>query len=191
MDKYQLSEVDFDKLADSDFKEINYKTYKKYNKALGVLAVAIAKLNDCQAILADKSYGSKTEVWYNFQGMVSDSVTCLEMMLYLRTELYHQQESIKGRRQKNAYEMGFAVGIADQVKEILKERASQRIEATGKSLVIVKSELVAKHFGTVKYGRASNGYRSDGSYSAGYNAGRSAGLSRQVGGASQKRIGGR
>ena len=180
IDEYQIQEFELHKEKAFDFKAEEYRTNRKYNKVIGIISVAIAKLNDCQAILIQRN-----PAVYQFQGMMVDSVTCVEMLMYLRGELYIQMMDIKGRRNKNEYEYGFSVGIADQVKEILKERKQQQVNINGntsQSLVVVKSQLVANHFGKVTYSkiRNANGYGGSSAYDSGYTSGKNTNLSRQI-----------
>lgn len=180
LDQYQLTELDIaaETKKGFEFRREEYKTNKPYNKVIGVMAVAIAKLNDCQARRVDDASGCL----YTFEGMLVDSVTCVEMMMYLRGELYMQKLEINGRRNKNAYSSGFASGIASQVNEILKERNQQKVKSTGQSLVVVKTELVRQHYGTVKYVKKpdNNGYGKENAFGDGYTKGKNTSLSRQI-----------
>ena len=177
IDEYQISEFDLHAEKAFDFVEREYKTNRNYHTNLGIMSVAIANLNDCQAILK-KDNGN---AYYVFQGMLVDAVTCVEMMMYLRAELYFQELEIKGRANKEAYRRGFVSGIAAQVKEILKDREKQTIKSTGQSLVVVKTELVRNHFGAVKYSRSKSKYgNSNNAYSQGYDSGKNTNLSRQI-----------
>jgi len=187
IDQYQISEMDLTTVEDSDFGQASYGMgAKSTNKPLGMLAVAVAELNDCNAIWTTQDNGTKA---VQFSGMLVDAVSATEMLKYLQQVMYKLAvKAAEGRSDRHAYRLGFAVGVQQQVREILKERAEIKTD-TGQALVVVKQQLVEQHFGARKWKQRRNNYSGDaGAYHRGEAAGRKVSLNRQVRGTQQGRL---
>ena len=190
MDKHQVSEVDLTTMSASDMGHSDLELKQKTNNLFtSVLSVAVATYNDCQV----KYVQAGPYLNARFEGMLVDSVCAIELFKYLRDEAYSQAERFHtGRKDRHAYRVGFSSGVASQVREMMKERETINIEAgpqIGTSLVVCKMQLVHKHFKPVKYTNSASSY--SGSASAqqqGFQAGRKAGLNRQVSGSSSKAL---
>jgi len=187
MDEYQISELDLTTVSASDMgsETLNTKT-KQVVMPIDALSVACAKLNDCKARLT-RINGF---VSYTFEGMLADAVCAGEMLKYLRNEMYRQAEAkAVGRADRHAYRLGFAAGVQEQVKEILKEREQLKTKQSGTSLMVIKQALVEQHFGAAKYRRKSSSFQGDSdAFKQGMRAGKHVNLSRQVSEQPQTRI---
>ena len=186
MDDYQVSEMDLTSTKESDLGESIYETgITCVNKPLSILSVAVGKFNDCQ--VRYERIGRFLNI--RFEGMLVDGVCAIELMKYLRDEMYRQSErNAKGRGNRHAYRLGFASGVADQVGKAMQER-EQIKTSNGTALVACKQQLVRQHFGAVKYSQKQTAYSGSAfAFSQGSAAGQEANLGRQVTGTSQKRI---
>lgn len=186
MDKYQVTELDLTTVNESDFSTAESSTgRKRTDTPSSILAVAVAKLNDCQV-----SY-TKTDgfISINFKGMFGDAVCATMLFEYLREECTRQAKSkTKGKANIFAYRVGFAAGVATHIETVLDERA-KLVTSDSTALVACKNKLVAAHYGTVTYGKKPVRYSgSNDSYGDGYVAGEKAGLSNQVTGTNQKSL---
>jgi len=191
MDKHQVSDVDLTTLDASDMgsKVTNLKQ-KTNNLFTSVLSVAVATYNDCQVryVRSDRGF-----LELKFEGMLVDAVCAYELFKYLRGQAYQQAERYHtGRKDRHAYRVGFASGVAAQVREMMKEREAIKMETgsqTGTALVVCKQQLVKQHFAPVNYVNSQSSYSgSRDAYGEGHRAGRKAGLNRQVSGSNQGRL---
>lgn len=175
MDKYQVEELDLSSLEVSDFGEAIYDSGMKSRlKTISIMCVALAKFNDCQAVYSGSNI--------LFRGLKEDSDCAVEMAKFLVKVMYSTCKRI-GLTGKDgtAYRLGFTTGICEQVKTILVDRADTKM-SDGKSLIICKNQLVAQHFGTVKYANTRQKVTgSNDAYSWGKAAGRSVNLNNQRG----------
>lgn len=202
MDEYQVSELDLETTEAAEFGSASFETsYQRLNIPYGYIALAVARLNDC-VVGWDRNYGKDIALLtLKFKGFLIDTVTAVEMMKYLVAEMDHQSEIHvpKGTRRlqkmRHAFKLGYGRGVGDQVKLMCDERTRIKT-SSGTSLVIVKGQLVTQHFGMQKTStkgsaRASQQANSaQGAYETGKRIGRRVGLDKQVGGSSQKQIGG-
>ena len=123
IDEYQINELDLASLKSTDLGTEAY-TVNKLDKIVGMISIAVARLNDCHVVT---NWKPGIGEFYEFKGMLVDVASCIEMVIWLRTELWFQKDKIKGRRAKNAYAHGFASGLQAQVREIIKDRERQKI----------------------------------------------------------------
>lgn len=187
MDRYQIEEMDLTSLNQEDFGAEDLSTgFKTNNGPISCMAVAVAKLNDTQ-VRYERISGVLN---LRFEGMLVDCVCAIEMMKYLRDEMYQQAErSASGRSDRYAYRLGFSSGVARQVEEILKDRRELKT-SNGTGLMVIKSQLVQQKFGVARYARSKSTFQGSGeAYNSGYQRGKNINLSRQVGGSSQRRLG--
>ena len=177
MDKHQISEMDLRSSAPEDF---GTSTQLSFGVWCGMLAVAMAWLNDVNTKYATVQGAAVVQ----FDGYLVDTVTAKELYLYLLAQVELQSKKVRGR--KEPFKRGFAVGVQEQVKKILKER-EQLVMSDGRSLVASKRAMVTEHFGAMRT-LSVHKSRSDPNFAAGYAAGSTIGLNRQVTGAGQQRI---
>ena len=127
----------------------------------GVLAVAIAQLNGAQAIYV------KDQLWgkmIRFRGFKPDVMVSKFMWRYIvHAMLRHGGDS--------NFNMGFVTAVLEQLKAAKAEKDAEMARGTGSSLMVVKSDAVAKHFGEVNYSK-SRGYTNSESARDGYAAGK-------------------
>jgi hypothetical protein len=188
MDEYQINEMDLTTVEGDDMGANSTAAGgQKASTFHGRLAVSVARLNDVQTRYARNRITGKLDI--RFEGLLVDTVCAVELFRYLTHEAYKQAErKEQGRADRHAYRLGFASGVDDQIDEILEERNRLKT-ATGQSLVVCKMALVKQHFDPVKYRNTRDSYAGGrSSYQSGHRAGQKAGLNRQVGGESQKRL---
>lgn len=182
MDQYQVSELDLTTTTTEQFGTEEFDTGQAtLGKPLSMMAVAVARMNDCQT-RAIKDYNDiKPSYMLKFEGMLSDAVTATLIFQYLKDEMYHQAErNAVGRADRHAYRLGFASGIAKQVREIMTER-DQIKTSTGTALVSCKQQLVKQQFGAARYKTTTSSYSgSTAAFQSGKAAGQRASLSGQV-----------
>lgn len=181
MDEYQLTEMDLTKIESSDMGASYQEGKKTVSSFDGVLAVAVAEFNDCQVKYERNKLTYKLDI--RFEGMLVDTVCAVELFRYLKGQAYKQAVRYEeGRKNRHAYRVGFASGVARQVKQFLLERAKLKT-AGGTSLIVCKQQLVAQHFKPVKYKSSGTKFSGDrSSFQSGVVAGQKAGLNRQVSG---------
>ncbi len=165
MDKHQIETLDLEKSIPSDFgEEIYLSGMKTRVKTLSILGVCVAKYNDCIA-----TYSGSNII---FKGFKEDTAITKEMMHYLIDTMYSLSKRLKLKRAEgNSFRLGFVHGIAEQVKELLKER-EEVTTSTGTNLVICKNKLVVKEFGSPKYKRGSTTVNNLSSYNTGKSIGK-------------------
>ena len=149
MDKHQITHADL-KTGDNRFAEIRSPySASKAHTWVGQLALAMATLNDCQAIIE-----RRFKIFYQFRGFKADTIIAAHMHEYLIQTCLRllDQACIRGVSNKNYFKLGFASQIQDKVQEIIAERKSVQT-SDGKSLVVVKAEMVEAHFDAVKLAR--------------------------------------
>ena len=176
MDKHQVSEMDISMTPSQfgeDYAEFGNKTAIKW---LGKMALGVARLNDTRCIWEYRN-GQKA---IRFQGYLEDVSVSVLMMVYLRDTAMRLGQQETGRTARTDFRMGFAVGVCQQIDEMLKERQEVRL-SDGRALVVVKSAAVSAEFGDQRTRRA-NGSRQSGSFFSGIEAGRKVSLNRQVSG---------
>ncbi|WVR18112.1 hypothetical protein JXVLWARM_CDS_0061 [Burkholderia phage Bm1] len=152
MDKHQIDEAQMrgfrDALAEKEYSNVWHgKKYKYRPRWMVILAYAVAQYNDCQQwISGDRIL---------FRGFADDVAMTTQMFdrlcaqvdswckLYMKSigEGSHYKASIG-----NPYKFGMAQRIIAKLNALRTER-DQITDGTGSSLVMVKTELVAKKFG--------------------------------------------
>ena len=180
MDRHQIQEMDL-KQETSDLGVAKVVYFEQWT---GRLALQIARLNDC---IADISTGSAGLPIVRFKGYLVDAVTSQEMFPYLTAVAMRGAEAFRGKRQKEGFFIGFSTGVKQQVDLILAERQGQML-GDGRSLVIVKGDIVRAEFGGQKYGRSSGKSYDAQTYASGVAAGKTASLNRQCTGTAQGRL---
>ena len=186
IDEYDISELDLTTVSETDMGTQFYGTGQKtMNKAHAILAVAVASISDVQVKWSRKNGTAALR----FEGLLSDAVSATELHRYLAKVMYRQAErQATGRANRHAFRVGFATGVANQVKEILAER-NQLKTSNGKGLVVQKQALIRQHFRPAKYTSKRGNFSGDSSaYHRGVETGKRTGLGRQVQGQSQGRL---
>ena len=138
----------------------------------GILAVAVAKLHDCQARYVDtERYGRSLR----FSGYKADAEMARFTYVYLVQTMAtaaraYNIEVIKadgfGDRQKvETFRQGFVSALMVLLKQALKDKQTEvEAESRSRALVIVKTQAVDAHFGTVRYAK-SRGHSGAGTHS--------------------------
>jgi len=112
------------------------------------LVVAVAKLNEVQAVSVDDKILGRM---YRFRGYRPDVEVSKFSFRYILNAIK------RGSKQRSvltheipAYQAGFAYACMDSLRLALQEKQTERA-AGSFGLVVVKKDAVAKHFGEVKY----------------------------------------
>lgn len=176
MDKYQLDEYDISEAAPVEFaQEAATRVFASVPYHVDVLAVAVAKYNDCHSVfewakmdyrMAGKAKlngrdgrGTKTEgKRILFRGFKNDVELAKQMLDRLLENIdrlckAYMQANHPGKynvRIGGDYKAAAARALIEKFKEMTVERA-QLTSATGTALVVVKEAKVNDHFGEVSY----------------------------------------
>ena len=182
IDRHQLSEMELTQTEVNEFGEefvtFGHKTIVRW---VSMLSLQVARLNDTRSVWIE--IDNKKTV--RFQGYLVDAVCSVEMMKYLQDVCMRQSKvHVQGRSPRNNFRLGFALGIRDQVDEIMKERNQLNV-SDGKSLVVVKDQLVTQEFGEQRVRRLSGNVGDNHACNTGREVGRSISLNRQVSGHSR------
>lgn len=180
MDKHQVTELDLSGMGteDEQFGEDRFYTkQRRPHSSIGVMAVAVAKLNDCN-VSYSFDFGQKSIL---FKGFAEDIVVSVDMLTYLIKQCIHLANlNETGRKDRNAYKVGFASGVAKKMREIVAERG-EIVTSGGQQLVVVKKALVEEQFGQVKYKSARHSMSgSVAAYSSGRTAGYNTSINKQI-----------
>lgn len=196
MRKFQIEHADVisielnkgaaESFADEDVgSSLNPEGYSKESSGWsGILAVAVAKLHDCQARFVRTAKHGKT---LRFSGYAADAQMARFTYCYLvsqmaqATKLYQRECGYNVRATSEAFRRGFNSSLCELLKKaLLDKQAAMQAESTSRGLVIVKANAVAKHFGAVKY-RSAGGYstRQGDAFGAGREEGRKVDVNRR------------
>lgn len=151
MDKHQISEAAVEgfrkSLADQKFEDrLHGKEYKYAPKWRGILALAVAQFNDCQ------NYTAAGRLL--FRGFAEDVEMSCQMFDRLADQIeqwckLHMKAIGHGSHYiasiGNPYKYGMAVRLVAKLNELRNDRDGI-VDNQGQSLVVVKTEMVAKHF---------------------------------------------
>ena len=118
----------------------------------------VAKLNDCIVTYTKPaSTHSKQTTFYEFKGFQEDVELCEFMTVYLIdtcNRMYEQNKErlgLNGAFDKEDYLLGMSDKISERITDMIKARASNTGRLSdGNSLVLVKSDIVAKACGEQK-----------------------------------------
>lgn len=150
---------------------------------MNALSYGVAQFNDCEGLLLG---GQIT-----FYGFDVDVLSSHLMMDYLIQAMERQLRDARDREQPDAprswstaFRNGFVIRIQERLLEMVEERKKHQM-SDGRSLVVVKQQLVRNHFG-LRTAAVERGARYN---SSGLEAGKAAGdrtsLNSQVGGRQQ------
>lgn len=177
MDKYQIDSGEIDETIKKESvqfsAEEDYRTYKRPPRWYTSLTIYISELNDCQVV--------KGHSGLVIRGISTD-VELTKVLLKWLAEVIEKEATFLGpvgRARKDSFKMGYAQGVNQQVKSILKERKTKKI-GTGTSLMVVKKQLVENEFGVVRYKRSYYSPKSSSEFSKGVSRGSSVELHNKV-----------
>lgn len=168
MDQYQVAEMDLRTTNEADFGTADQLYMGSWH---GMLGIAMGRLNDVNV----RQVNENGFALLRFEGYLVDAVTAKELWLYLAAQCEQQAKKVRGR--KDDYHRGFASGVQQQVRDILKDR-EQIKTANGTSLVLCKRNQVTQRYGEQQTRRVSG--RKSANFTRGQEAGLKAGLNRQV-----------
>ena len=141
----------------------------------GILAVAVAKLHDCQLRCFHTTKHGRT---LRFSGYKADAEAARFTYVYLvsqmcsATRAYQTNSRDAGRSESEAFRRGFNTAVCGLLRKAMADKARKMQAASNsRDLVIVKENAVVKHFGSVKYRTSSDRTIRSGAYSNGYVAG--------------------
>lgn len=161
MRKYQIEESDivinelksgeaqnfdfFDVGADFDQGKMKVR---QVQKPLSLLAVAVARLNDCQAkIITDKIFGKMLR----FQGYKPDVMVCKFTFRYI---LNAMRVAAKYESAPDDFRLGYSHAVVESLGKALADKQADRVHDS-RALVVIKKDAVALHFGEVNYVKSS------------------------------------
>ena len=165
MDKHQLEEHEMEDISSAA--QFGTATWINKNKTIpswkNTLAVQVARYNDCE--VRGKETNGKLGI--EFLGMADDDDIANYMFDYLTTSGEYQYSVFRSAQtglNKGRYKTQFCDGYSDELRSRIKELIDERktTTTTGTDLVVLKKELVAGHFGKVRYRKSkSRGRRYD------------------------------
>jgi hypothetical protein len=171
MRKYQIAHADviavelqssdaFDSADVSSVLDPNAEGTKQSAAWSGILAVPIAKLNDCQARYAKNPTRGKV---IRFSGFAADVQVCRFTYEYIVNAMVLASRNFLkatrcSRAEAESFRRGFVSEVCSMLRQAKAEKDAQMQEASAsRSLVIVKGDAVAKHFGETRYRKANLG----------------------------------
>lgn len=179
MDKHQLSVEDF---AETDeFGMTNVSKARAFTPLWEqTLAVCVAKYNDC--IVDFELFFGKRRL--RFKGFESDVMVAEFMFYYLiengkRCCKMHMGGGHYNASVGTAFKSAYASELVLKFNELMAAREAESTGA-GKGLMVVKSQLVAEHFGAANYGKSSHRRRANAETFAANAAGAEAGRNTSI-----------
>ena len=159
MDKHDLDEFDVSQADQQVFTQQRAdKSYKFTPMWRDTLSVAVAKCNDCQASKAWDEKGNRY-TYIQFKGYENDVALAVQMFKYLADTVdalckKYMHENGHGSyyvaRIGDAFKKGCGAEICSRLNAMTIERDALVTNA-GTSLVLVKTAMVAEHFGEASY----------------------------------------
>lgn len=151
MDKYQIEKSEIE-IADKKFgvaKESS--SWKRLPLWKQWLSISIAEWNDC---ITKSSYETETDSWrIAFKGFNADAIIAASMYDYLTKSIERLLKSrgIKGRGSIYQYKIAASYALCERIDLLTNERKQEVFTSDGKSLVLVKMDMVHSHFGEPHY----------------------------------------
>lgn len=139
-------------------------------KWAGRLCVAVAKLNDCQAVIGpfDKLLGKTIR----FRGLKPDVEMCKFTYKMVVNNMNMQVHRLKPEAPKS-FRTGYALEVCQSLQRALEEKKREMQGAVNsRALVVVKENAVVKHYGEVKYGTSQVDAKDANSFNQGREEGR-------------------
>ena len=158
MDKHQIDEMDVGEhkakpsfSKDKSSQEFKGKSLPQY---VHTISIAVAVLNDAQCYMSVAGY-SPRKTTFSYQGLENDVKMAHLIADYIFDILNTKVKYMPpvGALAKNNYKLGFAVGIQEQVENIIKERKREML-GNGTGLIVAKEHMLAEHFGEHSYAKA-------------------------------------
>lgn len=151
MDQHEITRADIESAEHgaSQFKETVTNRQGAVLKAwVRRLHSAVGVLHDCHAVFIT---GLPGFVQYTFRGFAADAIVGKLTFDYLveACDRACKRSNTYGVSEKNFFRMGFANEVYRRAIDIRRERQSLST-SDGKSLVLVKSKAITKHFGDVE-----------------------------------------
>lgn len=179
MDVEGLTLEDIENSKPNDFGEADAQYAQRQIPAwIEWMAVEVAKLNDCNIV--------RTGAALRFRGFASDTVAARLLLDYLvescnRQCKAHLKDTWAENKRKAGtdFRRGFAVAMNKRLKAMSAEREQQQT-SDGRSLVVIKSALVADRYGEQRTRADPTRIRASRSFGAGVQAGKRTGLNTQV-----------
>jgi hypothetical protein len=119
----------------------------------GMLALAIARLNDCKsAWVRSPKYG----VCIRYSGYKSDTQVALWTHQYIVNQLIialgeHKKTNPTHRKESESFRKGFIVAVIDNIEQAIEEKKLEMTETSNsRDLVLVKTQAVFERFGIQK-----------------------------------------
>lgn len=176
MDEYQLTKYDVkgDGEHQQQFMESQVsRVFANMPKYMNILAVAVARFNDCHSCLR---YGQKTfkvnvknvGKYLQFYGLKEDVEVAAGMyatLLGAINRLCNEYLESIGHVGKypmgigNQFKYGCAHRLCQRLRELREEREAEfakTAQSTGTSLIVVKSQLVEAHYGVTQYSKVKH-----------------------------------
>ena len=191
MDKHGINEAD---LATSEFLSKEVAAYKKRPKWQSLLILGVARAND--VIVESVRDGHRGVLRSSFHGFEQDVLLAELMYEYLIGAMdrfykeFSQSTGQSGKAVHMSFNHGFACEMQKRLFEIADERKAELSEATGTSLVVVKSKLVAAEFGAQRMQRRAHNVSSVSGSRAGREAAKRVSLNTQMGSVKRTAIAG-
>ena len=161
MDKHQISVEDL--VANDGFATCGVGAIRKFTpKWEQSMAIAIAEYNDCLAAFQYMGQGPNGGYQLTFKGFESDVMVCRYMLQYLVDNCKRQcsrHMRLKGYTRYNTtvgtmFKEAYSTEVCNKIDQMIADREAQAepVVADGKSLMVIKQDLVAQEFGEAKYG---------------------------------------
>lgn len=150
--------------------DLNADNVKRASGWAGLLAVAIADLNDCQARYGFDNIRGKT---IRFQGYAADVEVCRYIYEYIVTAMVAASDRFlkthcATRHEAGSFRRGYISAAIRSLNRSKADKDASMAEAvTSRQLVLVKANAVAKHFGAAKYAHRTVSWSASGAFAKG------------------------
>lgn len=146
IDKYQIDMTDLKERSEFGERSAGGQR-KRVPRWEQWLSIDIARLNDC---IVDFDRRKQ----FIFKGFDEDAIVSRFMFTYITENC---RRECKKYIEKNSYgcrgsfKTGYAIAVKEKIKEISETRRQELAEGTGKSLIVIKKDLVNRRFGEAEY----------------------------------------
>lgn len=164
MDKHQVSMADIADAEPDEFDSVPQgKAYRFMPVWKNILAVAVAKFNDCNCAQTSEYYAAQKHYRHRvvFKGYRSDVIVAGAMYEYLVQTIdrlcatyiavNHPEFDKYPARIGDAYKKGASQELCARLNAMLEERNAEMQTATGTSLMVIKQAAVGAEFGAPTY----------------------------------------
>lgn len=166
MRKYQLDYADVimaalkkgDDLSTEDIvctAKTNGTKTKTVSPWVGMLAVAVAELNECGCKIGRTSNDEACVRFFGFTADVQLATWTLGYLVETTNRLCNEYKKTEeylagGRRVLNSYRQGVSIGITQSVRNLAGAKKDEVRTGTGTSLMVVKQDAIAAKYGEFK-----------------------------------------